>query len=227
MTPATIAFFDVDETLISIKSMFSFQRFYLQRKLGKAQGERAHQSATRRMRQWQADGVDRTTINRRFYEVFNGHRPGPLRETAHVWYHQLATAPGFFIDAALTALRQHQEAGHSVAFVSGSAMDFLQPLADDLGVSYLLANQMEVKDDRYTGQLIEPQTIGAGKREVVSRLLTELRIDPAACHGYGDHLSDVPMLEYLGHPHVVVHDPAMLALANARGWPLLPATPLT
>lgn len=52
----------------------------------------------------------------------------------------------------------------------------------------------------------------------------ELRhgVDPAACVAYGDHASDLPMLDAVGHAVVVGDDPVLIALAAARSWDVLP-----
>ena len=45
-------------------------------------------------------------------------------------------------------------------------------------------------------------------------------IDLAASHAYGDSIADLPMLETVGHPHVVNPDKALAAVARRRRWPI-------
>lgn len=100
-------------------------------------------------------------------------------------------------------------------------MDFLVPLANELGVQHLLANRMEVEGGQFTGRFLPPQTIGKGELVAVRALLSRMGIESSFCYGYGDHLSDLPLLEGVGHPHVVARDPALIEVANLRGWPVL------
>ncbi len=41
------------------------------------------------------------------------------------------------------------------------------------------------------------------------------------CYAYGDHLSDVAILEKVGHPVVVGDSASMLELASQREWRVL------
>ncbi|MNE05179.1 phosphoserine phosphatase [compost metagenome] len=105
--------------------------------------------------------------------------------------------------------------------MSGSATQFLAPLAAELGVSHVLANRLEMHRGRFTGQLIPPQTIGVGKRQAALSLMSELSAEPNNCFAYGDHLSDLPLLMSVGTPTVVARDPALIQHARQHGWPIL------
>ena len=45
-------------------------------------------------------------------------------------------------------------------------------------------------------------------------------IDLSLSHAYGDSIADLPMLESVGHPHVVNPDKALAATAKSRNWPM-------
>jgi HAD superfamily phosphoserine phosphatase-like hydrolase len=106
--------------------------------------------------------------------------------------------------------------------VSGSFPAVLTHLARRLGVRHLLATTLEVADGRYTGKILAPQTIGAGKALAIKQFLAGNGGHAEMCHAYGDDLSDLPMLEGVGHPTVVRGDPALEAHAKAMGWRILP-----
>ncbi|MBA5636434.1 HAD family hydrolase [Duganella sp. LX20W] len=215
------AFFDVDETLIDQKSMFTFRAFYLRERLGPVRGALADWLAQRRLRALLRQGRERNEVNRAYYRAFRGHEQRALAASARRWFAQASTQPGFYIAPVLRALRRHQADGVQPVFVSGSALEIIQPLADALGVQHLLVNRMAVEQGRYTGELLAPQTIGAGKRVAVDAFLAAHGASGEQCYGYGDHLSDLPLLEAVGHPTVVAHELSMLTLANERGWPVL------
>ncbi|MCY1531559.1 putative phosphatase [compost metagenome] len=216
-----IAFFDVDETLIDVKSMFSFRAFYFRWLWGKEHGTQANTEAAQRIEDHLRQGSDRSTINTLFYKDFRDHQPEQVVEAVQAWYTQERSRPGFFIPPTLRALQTHQREGDAVAFVSGSAIAFLAPLAKELGVHHVLANRLEIRDGHFTGSLVPPQTIGVGKQEAARQLMADLGVAPSACYGYGDHLSDLPLLESVGHPNVVARDPALVRHAKQLGWPVL------
>ena len=219
------AFFDVDETLISIKSMFSFQSFYYRRRWGAMGGSFAEWRSRRQRERLVLNGANRLLVNAGFFKEFQGHRQTDVRSAATDWFEQVCKAPGFFIKPVLAVLHQHQRDGIAPVFVSGSSVDILQPLADMLKVAHVLANRQEVDGGRYTGRLIPPQTIAVGKRDAVQAFLLDHGAAASSCYGYGDHVSDLPLLEAVGHPNVVANDRDLVAIARERGWPVLTPHP--
>ncbi|MDE2269483.1 MAG: HAD-IB family hydrolase [Betaproteobacteria bacterium] len=221
MAETRYAFFDVDETLIGIKSMFSFRDFYLRWTLGVEQGAAAQKHAQTQVQEQVARGLERTEINRLFWESFRGFEQTDVQQAAYAWHQQVRQKPGYFIQQAVAALRQHQQEGTEPVFVSGSCIDILMPLATELGVKTLLTNRLEVEQGRFTGKLLPPQTIGAGKRQAMVDFLEESDALACDCYAYGDHLSDLPLLETVGHPRVVAGNTDLVSVARHRGWPVL------
>ncbi|MCW8175653.1 HAD family hydrolase [Verminephrobacter aporrectodeae] len=221
MKVRSIAFFDVDETLINVKSMFSFRSFYFRQLWGEVDGAKADTAATARIEDHVRQGSDRSAINTLFYKDFCFHQTEQVTKAAQAWYEQERRRPGFFIQPVLDLLESHQREGDIVAFVSGSAVEFLVPLAKELGVTHVLANQLDIRDGLFTGSLIPPQTIGIGKQKAAHQLIAKFDVDASNCFGYGDHLSDLPLLESVGYPTVVARDPALVQYAEQRGWPVL------
>jgi len=218
------AFFDVDETLISIKSMLSFQDFWF-RESGDPAG-RVRFDAT--MAELRTRGASRETLNRAYYQNFKGRAVASVEATAVRWFdHIAATTTGLFHDAVVARLRAHQAQGDAIVLVSGSFPAVLAPFAQRLDVQHILATRMEVVDGHYTGELLPPQTIGAGKAAAIAAFLETHGAASEQCHAYGDDISDLPMLSAVAHPVVIAplsgrHDPQGLAAhAIKAGWPIL------
>ncbi len=107
--------------------------------------------------------------------------------------------------------------------MSGSCTEILEPLAIELSVKVLLTNRLEVECGLFTGKLQPPQTIGVGKCQAIVNFLEESDALACNCYGYGDHLSDLPLLEAVGHPRVVEGNADLFSIARHRGWPVLGA----
>ncbi len=105
--------------------------------------------------------------------------------------------------------------------MSGSFPAVLAPLAQRLGVDHLLATTLESVGGRYTGEILPPQTIGAGKADAIAAFLRSKEAEAQDSYAYGDDISDLPMLEAVGHPTVVAGDCTLLAHAHRAGWPVL------
>lgn len=221
MVTTRYAFFDVDETLIRIKSMFSFRDFYLYWVLGPEKGLIAKKKMQDSVQAQVAQGLSRTEVNRLFWETFRGYKQTDVQKAVIVWHRQIRMQPGYFIESTLNALQQHQREGVEPIFVSGSCTEILEPLATELNVKILLANHLEVAQGKFTGKLLSPQTIGEGKRQAICDFLEKSEAQACDCYGYGDHLSDIHLLEAIGHPRVVEGNSDLMSIAHQRGWPVL------
>jgi HAD superfamily hydrolase (TIGR01490 family) len=120
-------------------------------------------------------------------------------------------------------LRQHQQEGHLIVFVSGGFRELLELLASELGVPYVVGTEAEIAEGCYTGRATGLAITGQGKVEGI-RLLAEregLALDWAACYAYADSRTDVVLLEKVGHPVAVYPDKVLEAHARAQGWEVL------
>ncbi|MCP3139694.1 HAD family hydrolase [Pyxidicoccus xibeiensis] len=214
------AFFDVDGTLLSFKSMFSFQEFFY-RWEGQAAGEARWKDFRERFAAWAREGRDRLFLNREFYRSFLGRSTQAVRAAAEEWFSHERRRPGLLIAPTLQALRAHQARGQVPVFVSGSLMEILAPVARELGVEHCLATRLEVHQGRYTGALEGGQVIGQGKAEALHAFLARQSASAAECFAYGDDLTDVPMLEAVGHPVAVIGDTRLAEHARRHRWRML------
>lgn len=214
----SIAFFDVDETLIAVKSMFDFLAF-----LGDREASIDAAAITAEMRQRSENGEDRASINLRFWQNFAGHCAETIRICAGEWFAiRRDMNPNFFVPAGMERLDHHRSRGDIIALVSGSACDILEAVARHLGADHVLATRLVEEDGIYTGAILPPVMIGQGKQIAARKLALSLGSDLASCHGYGDHLSDLPLLEIVGHPTAIGASGDLAETARRRGWPVLP-----
>ncbi|WP_281559338.1 HAD-IB family hydrolase [Thalassomonas sp. RHCl1] len=200
-TSKPCAFFDVDNTLISIKSMFSFLN-YLQQET-KLIPQQVMDEMQVQLKQMFAAKERRENINAHYYRVFAGVSVTELAELGRKWYRQVADKADFFHPHALAKLRQHQREGYNLVFVSGSGLAMLQPLAEALGVNTVLCAPQEQMEGRYTGKLVDQPCIGEGKAHYIRRYLRLFTDVAASSVAYGDDISDFPMLATVGRGYLV------------------------
>jgi HAD superfamily hydrolase (TIGR01490 family) len=201
-----LVFSDVDETLISVKSMFDFLHYRLVRRHGTG-GEEEYERIMAVVRRRAGDGTPRADINRFYYRHYAGESVETIGRLAEDWFaERTASGRGFYIEPTRVALSAHRAGGASVVLVSGSFPPLLEPLAREVGADAVLCTRPLVADGRYTGE-VETPVIGAGKGAAVLGALTSRPdVDPHDCWAYGDHVSDLPMLELVGHPVAVGED---------------------
>ena len=216
------AFFDVDGTLLRTNSMFSFLKFHFE-KISRFRwiGTLKFYCYRRYVKHLEKINVARELLNRQYYQLFQNEKLDVLRSIGCEWFKKLHASTEIYFNKTLLELRSHQKKGATIVLVSGSFAECLQPLADILNIKHILATRLEVNNGYCTGNILSPQTIGQGKVEAIKQFLLERNIDANHCHAYGDHISDLAMLETVGYPHVVAVDPALKQVALARSWPTL------
>jgi HAD superfamily hydrolase (TIGR01490 family) len=208
------AFFDVDETVIHVKSMFDFYDFWC-RKQGLNEVLENYMSC---FRLDVINGKSREALNRDYYRQYTGVSYAELIEAGEQWF-KAKRETRFFIQATIEVLKKHQRQGITPVFISGSMYPILAPIADYLGVPDVLGAPVVVDSSgKMTGEIGQPQTIGPGKRDVLLNYCRQSEIDPSVCYAYGDDMTDIPMLEATGHPTCVGNNPRLLEYAHDQGW---------
>jgi len=119
---------------------------------------------------------------------------------------------------ALDLMDLHRSEGRRIYIVSSSPEEIVRPLARHFGVSGVVATRAEVGDDgRYTGEL-EFYAYGEQKAEAIRAIAKRSRVDLSKSYAYTDSITDVPMLEAVGHPVAVNPDRDLRHVAEEREW---------
>ncbi|WP_067813112.1 HAD family hydrolase [Nocardia inohanensis] len=211
------AFFDVDETLITVKSMFSFLRFWL---AGNGDDGTEYARLTAEIKQRAAAGTPREEVNRLYYRNYRGVRADELAAAGERWFAEFAASGAAYYADAVEALRAHRDSGRATVLLSGSFAAAIAPVTSALGADHVIATE-PVVDERgvLTGEVRRPM-IGAAKAGAVTEYLREHAIAYENTYGYGDHASDLPFLEAVAHPAFRGDDPVLTARSAGR-WPHL------
>ncbi|MER5762121.1 HAD-IB family hydrolase [Streptomyces sp. NPDC002082] len=216
---STLAFADVDETLISVKSMFRFLRFHL-RERGEPDG--TYDRLVGELRTAARRGAPRSEINRGYYRLYAGEEVLTLTAAGLRWFayeqeEQQRQGSGLFIPEVERALAGHRATGDELVLVSGSFFACLDPVATHVGATAAFGTRPLQRRGRLTGEVLFPM-IGPAKGRV-ARVTAALRgADPAHCTAYGDHITDLALLEAVGRPVAVGQDPELVAHADRAGW---------
>jgi phosphoserine phosphatase len=79
---------------------------------------------------------------------------------------------------------------------------------------------MEIVDGKYTGK-IDYYAYAEEKAHAIEQLAETAGYDLAECYAYSDSITDVHMLEVVGHPFAVNPDKELRRVAIAEEWPIL------
>ncbi|MFJ9250675.1 HAD-IB family hydrolase [Streptomyces sp. NPDC101776] len=216
-SPRHYVFSDVDETLISRKSMFDFLSFYFTRRYG-PEGARRATAVQEDLAARAAAGVRREAASRTYYRSWAGESASGVTLEGIQWHRERSADSDFYVPETCAALARHRAEGAAVVLVSGAFPAVLGPIAHDVGAAQVLCTVPEERDGVLTGEIVGRPMLGTGKRKAVRALLRDNpRVDPADCFAYGDHISDLPMLAEVGHPVIVgTSKELMAALPTAQ-----------
>jgi HAD superfamily hydrolase (TIGR01490 family) len=214
----TAAFFDLDKTIIATSSVLAFGRPFYQ---GGLINRRAVLRSAYAQFVFALAGADHDQIERmRAYltSMCTGWDVAQVRDIVSETLHDIIDP--IVYDEAVELIAMHKAAGRDVVIVSTSGEEVVAPIGEMLGADEVIATRMVVDDGRYTGE-IERYTYGPEKAIAVIQLAEDRGYDLAGSYAYSDSVTDVPMLEAVGHPYAVNADRALRKIANERDWPVL------
>ena len=126
-------------------------------------------------------------------------------------------APGI-----LSRVHFHKKEGHLLVLISGSVRYLLEPVVRDLGFDHLLCTDLEVdQNGLMTGKPAGLVCVSHNKKWLTLKLAQELELDLARSYAYGNHHSDLPLLETVGNPHAVQPNRILERTARQKSWPIL------
>jgi HAD superfamily hydrolase (TIGR01490 family) len=214
----TAAFFDLDRTLIAGSSAFVFARAARDAGHIRIQDFAVDIVRALRFRFFGSSDESSTGVRDRILAGVGGVKQSELVALNEVVLPELL---GLIRPEARALLEQHHQAGRETWIVSASPVEIVEPLATALGMTGGIGTIGEVDNGVYTGRLAGPFCYGAGKAEAIAALATERGIDLSASWSYSDSMSDVPMMELVGHAVAVNPDSELASLARERGWPVV------
>lgn len=128
-----------------------------------------------------------------------------------------ATLP--MTEGAERLIRTLKSLGYTIAILSGGFNYFGHRLQEQLGIDYVHANELEIKDGVLTGGLVGEIVDGAGKARLLKAIAAEEHISLSQVIAVGDGANDLPMLDVAGlgiafHAKPVVRQGAGQAISN-------------
>jgi phosphoserine phosphatase len=117
-------------------------------------------------------------------------------------------------------MEEHRAEGRDIVIISSSGTEVVEPIGERLGVDVAIGTQLVVDDGLYTGEILF-YAYGEGKAQAMRDLAAERGYDLAESFAYTDSVTDLPMLEAVGHPTAVNPDAELRRISGERGWPIV------
>jgi HAD superfamily hydrolase (TIGR01490 family) len=148
-----------------------------------------------------------------------GFKKSVLEETAAACFEYRIKANIYHGAARL--IRAAQDRGELVIFASSTLRTLIKPLEDFFGITGSIASSLEFSDGVTTGRLEEKSFFGSKKKAAVESWLGARSLSPALVSFYSDSYTDLPLLEYCGHPVAVNPDRFLEREAKKRDWEIM------
>jgi phosphoserine phosphatase len=146
-------------------------------------------------------------------------------ESLHQRVATLAGLPAEVLDAvadqveltagARTTIRTLRRLGFYCGVVSGGFRQVIDPLAHDLMLDFVAANQLEVVDGRLTGRVVGPIVDRAGKAKALRDFAEQVGVPMEQTVAVGDGANDIDMLNAAGLGVAFNAKPALREVADA------------
>ncbi|MCX2933102.1 HAD-IB family hydrolase [Mycobacterium sp. CVI_P3] len=214
----TAAFFDLDKTVIAKSSTLAFSKPFFDQGL---LNRRAVLKSSYAQFLFLMPGADHDQMDRmRSYvtAMCAGWDVEQVRAIVTETLHDIVD-PLVFAEAA-ELIADHRLCGRDVVIVSASGEEIVAPIARALGATHAMGTRMVAEDGKYTGE-VAFYCYGEAKAAAIRELAALEGHSLEHCYAYSDSITDLPMLQSVGHPTVVNPDRALRKEAAAQGWPVL------
>jgi HAD superfamily hydrolase (TIGR01490 family) len=215
------AFFDVDHTILAKASGTLYVK-YLQQ-IGLATRWDIVKSLYYLIL-YKLDLIDALKVANQAVKTVEGWPEARLVGICDQWFEVMVKQ--WIYPEAVQLIRKHEREGHEVALLTASTKYLARPLIGYLGLKNALCTHLEVRGETLTGRVVEPMCYGAGKIYWAERFCEEKGVDLSRSYFYTDSVTDLDLLERVGHPVAVNPDPLLKREATKRDWPILNFSPL-
>jgi HAD superfamily hydrolase (TIGR01490 family) len=217
--PAAAAFFDVDNTLMRGASIYHFARGLAARKMFGSRELLVMAWGQLSFRLRGSENSDHIDAARQAALAFVAdHKVADIVALGEEIYDDTMADRIWVGTRELT--RRHLASGQRVWLVTATPVELANILSQRLGLTGALGTVAENVDGVYTGRLVGGLLHGEAKAEAIRALAVREGLDLSRCSAYSDSTNDLPMLQLVGHPHVVNPDAGLLAEARRQGWPV-------
>jgi HAD superfamily hydrolase (TIGR01490 family) len=213
----SIAFFDLDRTLIDVNSGLLWARHE------RRQGHISRRQMTQAIfwtALYHASFIDMELAVSRALGHYRGVAAAELDRRTRAWFDREVAAR--LRPRAAARVAEHRRRGDLLVILTNSSDYEARAAAERWEFDDYLANRFPLDDSgRLTGAFERPLCYGAGKVARAEVWAKSRGVSLADCSFYTDSYSDLPMLERVGKPRVVSPDPRLWIAARRRGWPVL------
>lgn len=219
-SPRSVAFFDLDRTLISGYSVLALALETARYAAGRGElGQAAKLSRDILRQRVDPAGGNYHRLVRRLAKALTGLSESTLKDLGERACRKHLEKALF--KEAVELVEAHRRLGHHLVIVSAASRYQVEPIARLLGIDEVCCTQLIVESGRFTGEVVAPLCYGEGKALAARRVLRKCGGDLRHSWFYTDSSADLPLLKKVGHPVVVNASDRLAVHARNHQWPQL------
>ncbi len=161
---------------------------------------------------------DRYIINIKIYKRLKKWRASKLDKMSRDFMSQKLKQNLF--SHMLAIISNHIKQGHRIVVVTSCLREIILPAKQYLPIDDIIATEVEIRDDIYTGN-IASLPVGRARPKAVEEYCLKNNIDIKESYGYSDHYSDIPLLNTVGNPIAANPERKLKMYAKKHKWKIV------
>lgn len=118
-------------------------------------------------------------------------------------------------------IQKHRENGSRIVLLSNAIGPIIKEVASYLKVEDFIATRLESNQGIFTGKILGSPVFGKNKVEKIKNYIKFNKLEGYKTTGYGDHITDLDILNYVNEPVAVNPSPELLKIAGKNSWKVL------
>ena len=216
MKKLSIHFWDMDHTIINNDCDVSWKEFLI--KVGLAP-ESDHQLADKFYEDYKKGCLDPDEFLSFQLREFVGKTETQIADICQRHFDELVKTKIY--SKAQQMIQEQLSAGELVCLITATNTAIAKPLAQYLNIPHLIATQLEMKNETYTGKLKDDYCAGSGKVKYIKDFCKAHNLDFESTGYYGDSKVDIEVMEAIPHPRPCNPAPELKQAAKKNNWPIL------
>ncbi len=210
-----MALFDLDNTLLAGDSDHAFGDYLAE--IGWVDAEQHRQQNDAFYRDYQQGTLDIIAYSEFVLRPLVGRSQSELQHLQQTYLREVIEA--MILPKAEALLKRHE---NDIRVIVTATNHFItQPIAERLGVAYLIATEGEQREDGFTGKVAGTPCFREGKIRRVEQWKARMGFGPMPSIFYSDSHNDLPLLLWADQAVAVDPDARLAAEAAQRNWPVI------
>lgn len=213
---SSIAFFDVDDTIIKGSTALAFAREMLAYKKIRT---KHYASSFYYALLHKFDKADYGKIVAYALTIVKGEKEKEIKKLAKITFNRVIKKKIYL--GALKKINWHRKQNDLLVIISAGANYVIKNLGEFLNIDNILTTEVKVQNGQLTTNTLGELCYGEGKLKKALNFAKKYKINLKDCYFYTDSINDIQLLSAVGHPRVVNPDTKLKKLARKNNWKIL------